>query len=265
MAKNFLIITEGVKTEPNILEAVLRKYGFNIIKQNPIKINEEVVPFDLDFTQLNDEKDSVYIAQGPKNRISEFLALVNNQSEDIERYFSQLTKQFAGIFLMYDVDHTSKEDLEQMFLKYQDETSGLLILSSPCIEILSEPHRTAEIEVEHLTEYKTERKKWVQDNYSDSVEHYIINNFEDLILTFLFKNCEESGSENVLEHPAFVLEQINLLNERKYISNDLQPVLYRYFTTTLYVCIAYILGLTKEIENSQLVADFFIKHKRKTI
>ena len=37
MAKNFLIITEGVKTEPNILEAILRKYGFNIIKQNPIK------------------------------------------------------------------------------------------------------------------------------------------------------------------------------------------------------------------------------------
>ena len=160
MAKNFLIITEGVKTEPNILEAVLRKYGFNIIKQNPIKINEDVLPFDLDVTQLNDDKDSVYIAQGPKNRISEFLALVNNQFEDIERYFSQLTKQFAGIFLMYDVDHTSKEDLEQMFLKYQDETSGLLILSSPCIEILSEPHRTSEIKVEHLTEYKTERKKW---------------------------------------------------------------------------------------------------------
>lgn len=261
MAKNFLIMTEGVKTEPNILEAILKKYGFNVIRRSPIKINEEELEFDLDVSKLTGNKDNIYIAQGPKNRISEFLRLVNNQSEDIERYFSKLEANFAGIFLVYDVDHTSKEALEEMFRKFQDETSGLLILSSPCIEILSEPNRVLEINVEHLEEYKKERKKWAQDNISDSVEHYIVNNFENLILAFLKQNCEESGSNNVMEHPDYVLQQINLLNERTYINDDLQPVLYRYFTTTLYVCIAYMLGLTKEIDNSKIVEDFFLSHK----
>ena len=261
MAKNFLIMTEGVKTEPNILEAILEKYGFNVIRRSPIEINEEDQAFDLDVSKLTGNKDNIYIAQGPKNRINEFLLLVNNQSEDIERYFAKLEANFAGIFLIYDVDHTSKEALEEMFCKFQDETSGLLLLSSPCIEILSEPNRVLEIKVEHLEEYKKERKKWVQDNISDSVEHYIVNNFENLILAFLKQNCEESGSNNVMEHPDYVLQQINLQNERTYINKDLQPVLYRYFTTTLYVCIAYMLGLTKEIENSHIVADFFLKHQ----
>ncbi len=261
MAKSFLIMTEGSKTEPNILESVLKKYGFNVIRKNPIKIKEEH-PFDLDVTELADNKDNIYIAQGPKNRISEFLRLFNDQTEDIERYFSELKENFAGIFLIYDVDHTSKEDLDEMFVKFQDETSGLLILSSPCIEILSEPNRKDIIKVNHLSEYKSERKKWVQDNFSNSVEYYIINNFEDLVLSFLAKNCEESGSNNIMEHPEFVLKQINTFNERTYVNNDLQPVLYRYFTTTLYVCIAYILGLTKEIENSQKVADFFSSQKK---
>lgn len=263
MTKNFLIITEGISTEPTILEAIFNRYGFNVVRKDPIKINEETEPFDLDVTSLlDDNKDRVYIAQAPRNRIRDFLILVKNHEEDVERYFSQLSDNFAGIFLIYDVDHTLKDDLETMFAKYKDESSGLLILSSPCIEILSEPNRTEDLAVNNLREYKKERKAWVQSNTSNSVENYIINNFEDLILAFLKQNCEESGSDNVMEHPDFVLQQINLLNDRSYINNDLQPVLYRYFTTTLYVCIAYILGLTKEIENSKLVEEFFLSHKK---
>ena len=40
MGKSFLIMTEGSKTEPNILEPLLKKYGFNVIRKNPIKIME---------------------------------------------------------------------------------------------------------------------------------------------------------------------------------------------------------------------------------
>ena len=262
MAKNFLIITEGVRTEPNILEFIFTKYGFNVIRQEPIRIEEKKQLFDLDIIELAGDRDNIVIAQGPKNRIGEFLKLFDNQSEDIERYFSEQTRNFSGIFLIYDVDHTSNDDLANMFIKFQDETSsGLLILSSPCIEILSEPNRREVLHVNHLTEYKKERKTWVQDNYSYSIESYIVNHFEDLVLAFLKKNCEESGSDNVMEHPEFVLNQINAYNERTYVSRDLQPVLYRYFTTTLYVCIAYILGLTKEIDNSAKVAEFFSSHK----
>lgn len=87
MSKNFLIMTEGVRTEPNILASVLEKYGFNVIRKGPIRLNEEKRPLDLDVTELADDKDNIYIAQGPKNRISEFLLLVNTQSEDIEIFF----------------------------------------------------------------------------------------------------------------------------------------------------------------------------------
>lgn len=265
MAKNYLIITEGASTEPNILEAVLSKYGFNIIRKNQMKINEEIRTFDLDVTTLlDDNKDNVYIAQAPRNRIRDFLLLMNKEKVDVERYFLKLSDNFAGIFLVYDVDHTLREDLETMFSKFQDETTGLLILSSPCIEILSEPNRDKELRAQHLDEYKQERKEYVQGITSDSVEHYIINHFEELILAFLKQNCEESGRKNVMEHPEYVLKQINILNDRTYINNDLQPVIYRYFTTTLYVCIAYILGLTKEIDNSEIVEEFFLSHKNNT-
>lgn len=262
MTKQFLIMTEGARTEQNILQAVLEKYGFNVIKQEPIRIHKEGDPFDFNLSHLTNDKINILIAQGPKNRISEFINMFDNQSEDVERYFKLWSENFAGIFLIYDVDHTSKEALENMFFKFQDETeAGLLLLSSPCIEILSEPNRTKELCVEHLKEYKTERKAWVQDKTSNSVENYIINNFEDLIIQFLKQNCRESGNNNVMEHPEYVLQQINLLNDRTYINDDFQPVLYRYFTTTLYVCIAYILGLTKEIDNSIIVENFFLSHK----
>ena len=263
MAKNFLIITEGVRTEPKILKPIFEKYGFNAIRRNPIRINEESCMFDLKITEMHDEnKDNVFIAQGPKNRIRDFMNLINQQTEDVERYFVQLADTFAGVFLVYDVDHTPNEDLEAMCLKFCDETSdGLLLVSSPCIEILSEPNRTNELCVDHLEEYKAERRAWVQEKTSNSVEKYIVKNFETLILSFLRKNCEESGSNNVMDHPEFVLQQINTKNERTFISDDEQPVRYRYFTTTLYVCIAYILGLTKEIDNSDTIANFFLSQK----
>ena len=261
MAKNFLIITEGTKTEPTILKAIFEKYKFNVIDHEPIKISDEKDSFELDVSELSEQSDNIMIAQGPKNRIRDFLLLVNKQKEDIDRYFVKLKKNFAGIFLVYDVDHTLKEDLEEMYNKYNDETSGLLLLSSPCVEILSEPERVKKIETEHLKTYKTERNKWVNKKSGLSMEDYIIEHFEDSILYFIRKNCDESGNKNVMEHPDFVLEQINKFNERTFISNDVLPVIYRYFTTTLYVCIAYIMGLTKQIDNSDEVIKFFESQK----
>ncbi|MBQ7353376.1 MAG: hypothetical protein IJW54_05160 [Clostridia bacterium] len=261
MAKNFLIITEGISTEPTILESIFKKYGFNVVKSEPIKINEEDDPFDLCFSELSEKSDNVIIAQGPRNRIRDFLILANKNEQDIDRYFIKLKRNFAGIFLVYDVDHTLKDDLEEMFNKYNDETSGLLLLSSPCIEILSEPNRVEKIETEHLKTYKRERNEWVNKKSGLSMEDYIIEHFEDSVLYFIRKNCEESGNNNVMEHPSFVLEQINKFNERTFVSNDVLPVIYRYFTTTVYVCVAYIMGLTKQIDNSDEIIKFFESKK----
>ena len=257
MAKYFLILTEGSKTEPTILEEILTKYGFQVQRKQQVQIDGEDLTWDFSATELTEGRGNVVIAQGPRNRIRDFLLLVERKQAEVERYFSGLCQRFAGIFLVYDVDHTLKEDLERMYKAYRDETTGLLILSSPCIEILSEPNRVEKIAVDHLETYKSERKEWANRTYGLSIEQYILAHFEELVLYYLKKNCAESGSNNVMEHPDFVLEQINELNERKFESNDCLPVVYRSFTTTLYVCLAYILGLTKEMENAQRVIEFF--------
>lgn len=262
MTKNFLIITEGEKTEINILEAVLKKYGFKVSPSKQIKIPNNADDFVFENTfELSKEEDNVIIAQGPRNRLSHFLKFIDKRSEDIDRCFGVLENTFAGIFLVYDVDHTLKDELEKMFLKYQDESTGMLLLSSPCIEILSDTERTDEIAVDHLSEYKAERNVWFDKNFHKSTEKYIIDNFEELALYYLKKNCDETGSKNVMEHPNLLLPKINELNARTYINDDYIPVVYRYFTTTVYVCIAYIKGLTKQIENSDEVIKFFESQK----
>lgn len=54
-----------------------------------------------------------------------------------------------------------------------------------------------------------------------------------------------------MEHPRLIIEMINRHN----IRTD-SYVKYRYFTTVLYVVIANIFGLTKEIENYEVVERF---------
>ncbi len=262
MAKNFLIITEGKKTEINILSAVFERYGYEVFKGDQIKIPEDFEEFSFDKTfELSKENDRVIIAQGPKNTISHFLKFIEKKQAEIDRFFGSLEDVFAGIFLVYDVDHTLKDELNKMFSKYQDETTGLLLLSSPCIEILSDLERTEEIAVEHLSEYKSERNVWFDKNFHKSTEKYMADNFEELALYYLKKNCEETGSKNVMEHPSLLLSKINELNDRTYINDDYIPVVYRYFTTTVYVCVAYIMGLTKQIDNSEEVIKFFESKK----
>ncbi len=257
MTKNFLIITEGIRTEPDILETVFNRYGCNVLRKERIRVSDDDHSFDFDISELSEGRINIVIVQGPRNRIHDFLALIDSRTDDIERMFSGFERIFSGVFLVYDVDHTSKDELAQMFEKFCDESSGLLLLSSPCIEILSETEREDPIVTDHLKTYKAERNVWAQNNFRKSAKDYIIENFERQVIYYINRNCEESGSKNVMEHPAFVLQRINALNERGFVSKDVQPVIYRYFTTVLYVCVAYILGLTKEIENSDTVLDFF--------
>lgn len=257
MARNFLIITEGSKTEPDIFEAVFNRYGYKVYKKDRITVPGENDSFELDVAELSEQDINIVIAQGPRNRIHDFLGIIDLRRDDIERLFSGLESIFSGVFLVYDVDHTSREELSAMFERFQDETTGLLLLSSPCVEILSEIDRTEPIITDHLKSYKAERNIWAHQEFHKSAKDYIIDSFEEQVIYYIIKNCEDSGSDNVMEHPAFVLGKINELNERKYESRKIQPVVYRYFTTVLYVCIAYILGLTKQIDNSATVIDFF--------
>ena len=259
MSKKFLLIVEGKVTEKEILKSILEKCDIDVYKCDKIDLAMKVDELFLNIYDTSN-KDVVYLVQGPRNRIHDWLKLMKSSEEDFERYFNDVQVSFAGIFIIYDVDHTSKEELVEMFDKYNDETDrGLLLLSSPCVEVLADPNRTEKLECNHLKEYKAQLNVKYNIDGFDSAENYIIKNFNGLILNFIDKNTTESGSNNVMEHPQFVLSKINDFNERIYMPDGTPYVLYRYFTTVIYVCIAYINGLAKEIDNVELVKNFFIE------
>ena len=62
MYDNYLLIVEGKKTEPNIFEKVLAKYGFNVIKsETPITVDDE---FHFEKTEMKKNEKNVEIVYG---------------------------------------------------------------------------------------------------------------------------------------------------------------------------------------------------------
>lgn len=255
---NHLILTEGKETEPDILSSVLTKYGFNVVTKKDSKKYEDI---ELSTQEISNNKDNVIIAKAPRNRLRDLLRYYDKDNVDLDKVFSNSATHFSSIFLVFDVDHTSNEDLENIFSIHNDETDkGLLLVSSPCIEILSETNRDKELHVNHLSEYKKERNIYINDilKYGKSTKEYIIDNFEKLVIYYLDKNTIEFDSYNVSEHPELAISKINKENTRSE-----EEVIYRYFTTVIYVAIAKITGLDREMDNYNSVKEFFMKSQHK--
>lgn len=260
MSKNFLLIVEGAVTEKNILKAILEKCNVDVFDSGRIDLKATVdeVFADLYYTS---KKDKIFLVQGPRNRIHDWLRQIKLNEEDFELFFKEIEGKFAGIFIIFDVDHTLDYELEEMFQKYNDETgNGLLLLSSPCIEVMADIDRTEPLICDHLREYKVELNTRFNKAGHESAVKYIIKNFNELSLYYIDKNTKESGILDVMQHPQYILNRINELNERKHLSKDINPVFYRYFTTVLYVCIAYINGLVKDFDNVQKVKEWFLSN-----
>ena len=250
---NYLILTEGEKTEKNILREVLKRYDFNVVDSPKVNSYSDI---EIDIETISNDKENIVIAQAPKNRLSELLKLYNEKNYDLDKVFGNRANYFAGIFLVFDVDHTSIEDLKNMFDIHNDETEkGLLLVSSPCIEIMADYGRTSEIRVNHLSDYKKEINKHINDElrFGKNVEQYIIDNFEELAIKYLDQNVEEFNSYNVMEHPQLVIDKINETNIR---SNE--EVIYRYFTTVVYVAMAYICRLVKIDNNYNIIREYLL-------
>lgn len=257
MSNKYLLIVEGSKTEPTIFQQVLEKYGYNVIICKEKLELEGIGQFDR--INYKSDKNNIVIIQGPRNRIHDFLLAYNSNIDAIQNAFHMQYEVFQGIFLIYDVDHNSPEDIVEMYNKFNDESSGMLLLSSPCIEVLGDyNHNRDELKYNHLKEYKAELNKYYE-KFKTNITEYIINNFEELCLYYLTLNKNEFNEDNILEHPRLIINNINKYNDRINYSYDKDKsyVIYRYFTTVIYVFIAYINGLTKEIDNYSIVKSWF--------
>lgn len=259
MSKNYLLIVEGKKTEPNVFERVFERYGFRVKKgKEPLNITD-VGQFEKIEFSLN--QNNVVIIQGPKNRIHDFLLLIEKEDVVVEKLFKYQYAFFNSIFLIYDVDHNDCEDIEKMFNYFNDETtSGLLLLSSPCIEVLEDYNRERREETYHKIE---EYKKDINIYWNGLAQDNLLANFESTMLHFLEKNQKDFAENNIMEHPRLIIDKINKLNERVNCSDkEKSYVRYRYFSTVVYVAIANANGLTKEIDNYSKACEFFENKKQ---
>ena len=100
--------------------------------------------------------------------------------------------------------------------------------------------------------WQTQRE--FEKNFKCNAREHIIKNFYNLAVIVLDKNVNDFNEENILEHPNLVINKINKENKR-----TSKTVVYRYYTTVIYVAVAYILGLTKEINNYKVVRRYFIR------
>ncbi len=263
MSKKFLIVTEGSDTEPEFLVKLFEKYGFIVQKEHQINVRiDEKEAEDTIFKKyeaINETKDIVIIAQGPRNRIRDLIKLYNHNQYDIEKFFTKSKDTFAGIFLIYDVDQTLNKDLENAFKKFNNEQDGLLLVSSPCVEVLAHEKdiNINEIKGEHLSkEYKPKVNTYINAKYHITTKEYIFENFESIALKYLNMNFNDFNSANVMEHPQLIINMINKLNIRELNKDNQVHFYYRYFSTVIYVCVAFILGLTKEEENVEIFKKF---------
>lgn len=254
----FLILTEGARTEINIFQRVLERYGLRVIRISRIESFTEPESLQLLGTELECDRTSVLIAQAPRNRLKDLLSYYRRDNIDLNLVFGSRDRFFNGIFLLFDVDHTDNTSLEEIYTRHNDETdSGLLLISSPCIEILSEPGRTEELRVNHLKEYKRERNNFFSDvlRLGMNAEEYIAENFEKLAVSYLDRNFNDFRDANVMNHPESVIKKVNELNFRSE-----EEVIYRYFTTVVYVLIACIFGFSIKTDSYSSLREFLLSH-----
>ena len=252
MSRHILLIVEGAVTEPKVFGKIFKKYGFEVIKKGKLNKTLENSEYLINSNEYKKENNTITIVQGTHSMLNHVIKSYDANTDNFESFFTECSDCYNGIFFVYDVDHTTNENLERLSIILNNETEGMLLLSSPCLEILSEPKRINPIEVNKLREYKKERNIECHEVYKKDTLSYIIENFESLILYFLEQNFKDFNEPNIMNHPSLIINKINQNNirEESYVN-------YRYFTTVIYVCIAHALGLTKQIENYNDVYHFF--------
>ena len=154
---NYLIIVEGAVEEEIILRPTLEKNKFTVIKHETLNLEFDNTLEMYKKLSLENGKNIIVIVQGFRNRLHDFLKIMKEYDE-ISEYFNYSKNYFAGIFLVYDVDHTNDLDLLEMKKRFNDPSTGFLLISNPCIQVLID-ESDGPLEYLHLKDYKEDLRK----------------------------------------------------------------------------------------------------------
>lgn len=247
---NYLIIVEGAVEEESILRPTLEKNNFTVIKHETLNFEFENIFEKYKKISLEKENNVIIVVQGFRNRLHDFLKMMSEYDE-ISEYFNYSKNYFAGIFLVYDVDHTIREDLLDMYEKFNNPSTGLLLISNPCIQVLID-ESDGPLEYLHLIEYKEDlRKKFCNCSNAELIEKISSNMIRSLKKYYL-KNRMTFNKDTLDEEVEAVIRHVANSNEVK--NDKINKEKYYYLTTVIYYIIAYINKYTyRENENELLM------------
>ena len=144
---NYLIVVEGQSLELKFFESLfarcLPEYSLDPRVYN--KANQEELKIT---TSGNSGDNTIYIIKPKHNSLSEIVRGLKNDPDvyAFAEFFSEERPDpdfFEKVFLIFDIDETSAQDLRFAMSFFNDEYGqGLLLLSSPSIEALGDKNRS---------------------------------------------------------------------------------------------------------------------------
>lgn len=250
MNKSALLVVEGSLTEPTIFKYIFEKYGYEFIDMN---IHSDWNGYKVKI----DDKKTIYLVQGEKNRLNNFLDEYNEYDTISQKY--GINDVVALNYIIYDFDYVSKDKMDELKVKFCSPQEGELLLSNPCIEVIAE----SDFQYVHVGRSRMYKKRireiLTNMNYHSHdniklIDSYICDNFEDLMIFHIERNCQFFKTNNIVEHPSLLIEHVMSTN----IPNDDKNLFqFHYLSTVIYVAIAELEGLTKEIDNAKYVIEYF--------
>lgn len=254
MNKCALLVVEGIKTEPTIFKYIFEKYGYKFINMNTDE-NWDAYKVEID------SHKTIYLVQGNKNRLNEFLDEYSPYDTLSQKY--GIDDVVALNYIIYDFDYVNLEKMSELRKKFTSPQEGEMLLSNPCIEVIAENDFNYK-HIGHSHSYKKRLKKLITDSKYQPragiqlIDSYICDNFEDFMIRHIKRNCDFFKTANVIEHPDKLIDYVmstNIPNEDKELYE------FHYLSTVIYVAIAELEGLTKQFDNANKVIDYFENKK----
>ncbi len=245
-----LIVVEGEVDEVEIFKKLFSIIGFTVIESTK----------NGDFTHITNVlgDNVVYLIPGPKSKIQSVLETFDVNTMDLSLFFG-ISETIPLNYIVYDVDITNYERFSSIIPNFCTPQEGLVLLSNPCIEVIADEEYLIHNDKPSL--YKGVVRQQVLSknkmNQNDSLLSYIINNVLDLFIEQIKRNIVFFSSNDVIDH---VLSSYSKIGTNQFSFN---PNSYSYtkLFTVIYVVLADIFDVSRELDNAELLIKEIMKVK----